>query len=128
MIGVYLGSAFIQYRLSLGDWIPISTQGYDYGLGDIVQMAVVGFIAVIIAALTYGRAVPSGRIRITRSSAESVDGFGGARAADYSYGPSGMSSTMGFPVGMRHERERTGTFKDGAKDRIEDEKGNGNHD
>lgn len=112
---VYIVMAFIQYRLSLGSWELVETE-LNYYYGDAILFAAVVIILVLVAALTFGKAVPSGRVRITRPSSESVDGFGGARARDFSHGPSGHYSTIGLPVSLRQERQRTATFREGARE------------
>ena len=121
LVGIYLGAAFIQYRLSMGEWEPISTP-LNYEMGDILVLVGVALVVVIIAGLTFGRSAPSGTTRITRPTVESVDGFGGARARDFSYMPGGHSGKGGLPVSLRKERQRTATFREGAKDRVEDKK------
>ncbi|MHA1636511.1 MAG: hypothetical protein ACTSUB_00705, partial [Candidatus Thorarchaeota archaeon] len=63
-----------------------------------------------------GTTISSGRTHITRSTADSIDGFGGARGADYSHIPSVPLGKSGLPVALRKERKRTVTFREGMKE------------
>lgn len=112
----------ILMRLKWGNWEP-SVPPYFYpvlGLGDIMGLAIIGLLAVICAGFTWGKAGSSGRTRITRSTSDSVDGFGGARALDYSHAAAGRLGKGPLPVSLSKERLRTATFREGAKDRIDD--------
>lgn len=122
LVVVYVFSEMIQYRLSLGPLTPISIE-HIYEMSGFILLIGVGLGIVLVAGLTFGRSAPSGRTRITRSSAESVDGFGGARARDFSYSPPSHSSKGGFPVSLRQKRKRTATFREGAKDHDDERSG-----
>ena len=77
-------------------------------------IALVAFIGTVMfcAACSFGRSPQSGRPEITRPTAESVDGFGGAKGYDYSYTPTHRGGEKGpFPVGLKLERKKTETHK-----------------
>lgn len=68
-------------------------------------------IVLVCAGLTFGKGPPLGKTTITRPNDKDVDGFGGARARDYSYSPSMIGTTnVGLPVSLRQERKKTETF------------------
>ena len=114
LIVTYVGAEMIRYRLSLGPLAPISIEQI-YEMSGFILLIGVGLGIVLVAGLTFGKSAPSGRTRITRSSAKSVDGVGGARARDFSYSPPSHCGKGGFPVSLRQERQRTATFREGAK-------------
>ena len=118
----FLGIAFIQYRLSFGPLEPVET-GSDYFVVDLILFFGFWIFIVIVTALAFGKSAHSGRTRITRSTADSVDGYGGARARDFSYSPPSHSSKGGFPVSLRQKRKRTATFREGAKDHDDERSG-----
>lgn len=82
---------------------------------DLALVCIFGISIFILAALTYGRSAPSGRVVITRPSAKSVDGFGGVRGHDYSYSPTIRGAMPPFPVGLRRTRVPTRTFHGSGK-------------
>ena len=82
---------------------------------DLLIVACFGILMIILAGLCYGRSPQSGRAKVTRQKSDSVDGFGGARARDYTYSADPRSSKPGLPVGLKFERKRTDTFKKGEE-------------
>ncbi|MFW9887760.1 MAG: hypothetical protein ACFFER_06235 [Candidatus Thorarchaeota archaeon] len=78
---------------------------------EVLMFAVFIVIVLLGAACSYGRAPQSAKVKVTRPAPRKVDGFGGARAYDYSYSPPLSPSKPPFPVGLRHEREKTETYK-----------------
>ena len=84
---------------------------------EIIIFVVAFGVLMLCAACTFGRGPPSGRVRVTRPDEKSVDGFGGARGYDYSYGgQSAMGGSKPFPVGLRMERKKTETHDAYSKD------------
>ena len=84
---------------------------------ELVGFVIAFAILMICAAYSFGRAPSSGRARVTRPDEKTVDGFGGTRGYDYSYGgqdPYGGSKP--FPAGLRSERDKTDTHKAYKKD------------
>ncbi len=73
-----------------------------------IELALLVFVILFCAGITYGRGRPSGKTTVTRPSDKNVDGMGGFRAHDYSY----VNRGKAFPVGLRQERKRTATFKE----------------
>ncbi|MFW9933731.1 MAG: hypothetical protein ACFFDR_13905 [Candidatus Thorarchaeota archaeon] len=80
-------------------------------LFDLALVCIFGILIFILAGITFGRGPQSARVRVTRPSSRSVDGFGGTRGYDYSYAPVIRDSTMPFPVGQRVQRVQTKTFR-----------------
>lgn len=65
---------------------------------------------ILCAAYSFGRGPSSGRVVVTRPRADTVDGFGGARAADFMYANQGSVCTNSvFPLSLRTERKKTKT-------------------
>ena len=112
---------FITFSILFGPIDPI-----DNPMVAAIQsvLYVVGFIVIVmlLAARCFGTGRQSGEVRITRPRSDKIDAFGGARARDYSHMPSRPTGKGGLPVSLRKERERTATFREGAKDRVEEEK------
>jgi hypothetical protein len=79
-----------------------------------IELALLVFVIIFCAGITYGRGRPSGKTTVTRPSDKNVDGMGGFRARDYSY----VNRGKAFPVGLRQDRKRTATFKEPRK-RVE---------
>ena len=80
------------------------------------MIEIIAFVAffgtvMLCAACSFGKSPQSGRPEITRPTAESVDGFGGARGYDYSYTPTHRAAKPPLPVSLRTEREKTETHK-----------------
>ncbi|MHA1928702.1 MAG: hypothetical protein ACTSV2_09020 [Candidatus Thorarchaeota archaeon] len=115
LVVTYVFAEMIQYRLSLGPLNPVSIEQVFEAIGFILLIGF-GFLIVLLAGLNFGRSGPSGTTRLTRPTSESVDGFGGARARDFSHSMSGYGSKGGLPVSLRSERKRTATFREGAKE------------
>jgi len=79
----------------------------------LIELIIVVFVVLFCAAITYGKEPSSGRVTVTKPSSKRVDGFGGARAYDYSYVP---TYTRGpFPVGLRLERKKTETWREAER-------------
>ncbi|MHA2386382.1 MAG: hypothetical protein ACXAEE_09260 [Candidatus Thorarchaeota archaeon] len=78
---------------------------------DILLIAVFMGFVFLCAAFSFGRSPQSGRAEITRPTADSVDGFGGARGMDYSYTTPHRAAKPPLPVGLRLERKKTDTHK-----------------
>lgn len=84
---------------------------------EIIGIVIVFSLVMLCAACSFGRGPPSGRVRITRPSDKSVDGFGAARGYDYSYsGQSAMGGSKPFPIGLKLERKKTDTHDAYSKD------------
>jgi hypothetical protein len=84
---------------------------------EIIGFVILFALLMLCAACSFGRAPSSGRVKVTRPDEKSVDGYGGARGYDYSYG--GQSSFGGskpFPAGLRTERKKTETHDAYSKD------------
>ena len=84
---------------------------------EIIGFVILFSLLMLCAACSFGRAPSSGRVRVTRPDEKTVDGMGGARGYDYSYG--GQSSFGGskpFPAGLRTERKKTETHDAYSKD------------
>ncbi len=117
----FIGFQVILMRIKWGNLDPIAAPaGSEYPLGDFVGFMIIGLVAVLCAGLTWGKAGPSGRTRITRPRSDSVDGFGAARGYDYSHGGGGSMGKGPLPVSLRTERKRTDTFRDGEKDWLDE--------
>lgn len=112
---------YITYRLTLISW----DRGGEVELQFIdILFPLIAFacIATVLVLLAKSFASPSsGKIQITRPTSDSVDGFGSARAYDYSYSP-GSSVSLGItlPVSLSQERRRTETYGEWAKEEDED--------
>ena len=78
---------------------------------EILLLAVFMGFVFLCAACSFGKSPQSGRVKMTRPRPDSVDGFGGARAHDYSYSSAYGSPKPPLPVGLRVEREKTETHK-----------------
>ena len=81
-------------------------------LWDLAIGCIIGLLIIVLAALTYGKGPPAGRVVLTRPSSRTVDGFGGTRGYDYSYAPTVRGVKPPFPVGLRSTRRPTTTFQD----------------
>jgi hypothetical protein len=81
------------------------------GIIDIDTIIVVSFSMLILcAAYSFGRGPSLGRVVVTRPRADTVDGFGGARAADFMHANQGLVCTNSvFPSSLRTERKKTKT-------------------
>jgi hypothetical protein len=79
-----------------------------------LAIIVVAFFSVIFlcASMSFGRGRASGETKITRPTERNPDGFGGAKALDYTHAPSFRGADKaGIPVSGRLEREKTDTHK-----------------
>ncbi|MFX1369635.1 MAG: hypothetical protein ACFFAY_13650 [Promethearchaeota archaeon] len=70
------------------------------------------FFIFLCAAISFGKGRPSGATRRPTASEKGVEGFGGAKALDYTHAPSFRTiDKPGIPVSGRLEREKTDTHK-----------------
>ncbi len=80
-----------------------------------IELIIVVFVVLLCAGLSYGKGPSSGRVTVTKPSSRKVDGFGGAKAYDYSYTSVIKDSRGPFPVGLRLERKKTETWREAER-------------
>ena len=114
-----IGFNYLAIRIQMSGWV---TGANVISWIDILLTLVIGVVVLsVIVLLVKSYAAPqSGHVRITRPKADSVDGFGAIRGYDYSHVTT-LGMKGGLPVSQRTERERTVTFREGAKDHLETE-------
>ena len=115
VVATYFIYELIIYPLYLESLTPGSINLFAVAVEILLPYLVVLSIIVLVS-LKYGTTISSGRTHITRSTADSIDGFGGARGCDYSHIPSVPLGKSGLPVALRKERKRTVTFREGMKE------------